>query len=140
MASAINMDRMVEAYNAIRDARTVKRHAWEKADLALEEEQLTLKRFMLNHLNNNGAKSIATDHGTVYRTEKLKPSAADWTAIWTWMQENDGMDLLERRLKTTFIKTYMDENDGAIPPGINVHREYEVSVRRANTASNSEEN
>lgn len=140
MTAAVNMDKFVEAYNAIKDARTVKRHAWEKADLALEEEQLQLKRFMLNHLNNNGAKSIATEHGTVYRSEKLKPSAADWGAIWEWMQKNDGMDLLERRLKTTFIRTYMDEHDGAIPPGINVHREYEVSVRRASTPSDSKDN
>lgn len=134
MEPAINIDRVVNAYNAIRDARTVQRHAWEKQDVALEADQNKLKVLMLELLNANGAKSIATDHGTVYRTEKIRPSAADWGAIWAWMVEHDAMDLLEKRLKTTFIKEYMEEHDGALPPGVNVHREFEVTVRRANTA------
>ena len=42
MKAAINLDRMVIAYNAIRDCRTVKRHAWEAVDpLVLLGEYLT---------------------------------------------------------------------------------------------------
>lgn len=139
MATAINLDRVVQAYNAIKDARTIRQRVWEKDDEAMKADQQTLKVMMLELLNQNGAKSIATNHGTAYRTEKLKVSAADWGAIWTWMKENDAPDLVERRLKSTFIKTYMDDNNGALPPGVNVHREYEVSVRRANGASTGED-
>lgn len=133
----INLDRVVQAYNAIRDARTVRRHAWEKEDLALEEDQHKLKVLMLGMLNDAGATSFKTESGTVYRSEKVKPSAADWGAIWEWAKANDGMDIFERRLKATFIKTYMDENGGALPPGVNVHREYEVAVRRPTGSSTS---
>lgn len=133
--ASANLDSVVQIYTTIRDARAAKRHAWEKEDAALEEDQHKLKVLMLDLLNQTGAKSIATTHGTVYRSEKIKPSAADWGAIWQWMKDNDGFDLMERRLKSTFIKTYMEENDGAIPPGVNVHREYEVSVRRPSTNS-----
>lgn len=131
----INLGRIVQVYNAIRDARTAKRHAWEAEDQKLEADMNQLKAFLLDNLNKTGAKSIATDHGTIFRTEKLRPSAADWGAIWDWMVKNDGFDLMERRLKATFIKQFMDENNGAIPPGINVHREFEVSVRRPSSAS-----
>lgn len=131
----ISMDRVVGAFNAIRDARTVARHAWEEKDAAMEADQQQLKALMLDLLNQTGAKSIATEVGTVYRTEKIKPSAADWGAIWDWAVANNGFEIVEKRLKATFIKQYMDENNGALPPGINVHREYEVSVRRPNTAS-----
>lgn len=131
-----NIDKVVEAFSAIRDARTAKRRDWEKADLALEEDQRKLKVLMLELLNATGAKSIATEHGTVYRTEKVKPSAADWKAIHDWILEDpDRFELLEKRLKSTFVKTYMEEHDGHIPPGINVHREYEISVRRAGGGS-----
>lgn len=133
----VKLDKVVQAYSAIRDARTVKRHAWEEADTALENDQNILKALMLDLLNKTGATSIKTDHGTAIRSEKLKPSAADWGAIWEWMKEHDAPDLLERRLKTTFIREYMDEHEGAIPPGINVHREYEISVRRPNSTSAS---
>ncbi len=133
MEASINLDRVVTAYNAIRDARTVARHAWEKSDLALEEDQNKLKVLMLDWLNQTGSKSIATNNGTIYRTEKIRPSAADWNVVYAWIiADPERFEALEKRLKSTFVKQYMDEHEGAIPPGINVHREFEVNVRRAN--------
>lgn len=135
MEASINLDRVVAAYSAIRDARTVARHAWEKDDLALEQDQNKLKVLMLDVLNQIGSKSIATNHGTIYRTEKIRPSAADWNVVYAWiMADPDRFEALEKRLKPTFVKQYMDENEGAIPPGINVHREFEVNVRRSTPA------
>lgn len=135
METSINLDRVVVAYNAIRDARTVKRHAWEAEDLALETDQNQLKVLMLDMLNQTGSKSIATDHGTIYRTEKLRPSAADWNVVYSWiMADPERFEALEKRLKPTFVRQYMDDNEGAIPPGINVHREFEVNVRRSNSS------
>ena len=136
MEATINLDRVVQAFNAIKDARTVKRHAWEAEDLALEQDQDKLKVLMLELLNRIGGKSIATEHGTVYRSEKLRAGAADWSAVYAWiMADPDRFELLEKRIKATFIKQFMDENEGAIPPGVNVHREFEVSVRRNSAAS-----
>lgn len=138
MEAAINLDRVVMAYNAIRDARTVQRHAYESADLLLEQDQDKLKVLMLDLLNQIGGKSIATEHGTIYRTEKVRPSAADWNIVYGWiMADPDRFELLEKRLKATFVKQFMDDNEGLIPPGVNVHREYEVAVRRANTSTAS---
>ena len=131
MTANIDLNQVVQAYSAIRDARTVKRHAWEAEDLALEEDQNKLKVLMLSTLNSIGGQSIRTEAGTIFRTEKLKPSAADWNVVYAWiMADPERFELLEKRLKPTFVKQFMEENTGAIPPGVNVHREYEVSVRR----------
>lgn len=141
MQGNINLDRVVQAYNAIRDARTAKRHSWEKEDADLESDMAQLKCLMLDLLNRNGAKSIATDNGTVYRTEKIKPSAADWSTVYAWIVDDpDRFELLEKRLKPTFVRQFMDENEGGLPPGVNVHREFEVSVRRPTGASNNKRN
>ena|GEM_PF-2197456 len=138
MEAAINIDRLVQAFNAIKDARTVRRHAWEAEDLALEQDQDKIKLVMLDTLNRLGGKSIATDHGTIYRTEKIRPSAADWNVVYDWIiADPDRFEVLEKRLKAVFVKQYMEDNAGAAPPGVNVHREYEVAVRRANTAPQS---
>lgn len=127
----IQMDALVSAYRNIGDARAAKRHAWEAEDAQLEAGQKLLKAHMLDLLNQTGSKSIATTAGTVFRTEKLKASAADWTAIYSWIvADPDRFELLEKRLKPTFVKQYMEETSGAIPPGVSVHREFEVSVRR----------
>lgn len=134
MSNDITMDRLSQAFLAIKDHRTVKRHAWEAEDLELEQQQDTLKVAMLEMLNKVGGKSIATEHGTVMRQEKLQPSAADWSAVYDWItQTPERFELLEKRLKVTFVKQFMEDNDGALPPGVSVHREYEVAVRRANS-------
>lgn len=131
--AAVNMDKLVECHQAIKDARTAKRHAWEKEDAALEADMQLLKVCMLTVLNATGTKSMACDQGTVYRREVLKPSAADWSVIWEWAKANDAMEIFEKRLKVGFIQDYMEANNGALPPGINAHRAFEVSVRRPNT-------
>lgn len=132
--TTVKLDRVVGAYNAIRDARAARRHLYDKEDALLEEDQQKLKVLMLELLNATGAKSIATEVGTVYRTEKVKASAADWKAVYDWITENpERFELLEKRIKPTFVKQFMEENEGRTPPGVNVHREFEVSVRRANT-------
>lgn len=137
VVQTVDLDRVVQAYTAIRDARSARKRVWEQEDAQLEAQQTTLRAFLLDHLNRTNTQSVRTTHGTAYRTEKLKPSAADWGAIERWIVDNDAFDLMERRLKATFIKQYMEDHDGAIPPGVNVHREFEVSVRRSNGASST---
>jgi hypothetical protein len=137
MTASINMGRVIEAHNAIRDARTARRHAWEAADALLEEDQNKLRAVLLGVLNASNANSMATDYGTVYRTERIKPSAADWSAIYAWiMQDPERFELLEKRLKVTTIKEYM-EATGTLPPGVNIHREYDIGVRRPTAPSGS---
>lgn len=138
MSASLNIEKVVQAYNAIRDARTVRRHAYEAEDVKLEADQQLLKGVLLQLLNQSGARSMTTDAGTVFKSEKIKPSAADWGVIWDWMKEHDAPDLVERRLKTTFIKDYMEANAGALPPGVNVMREFEVTVRRPTKAKDGD--
>lgn len=135
-ATPVSLAKVAQAYTAIRDARTAKRHAWEKEDEALEADQDKLKALMLQVMNESGAQSVRTDYGTIYRTQKLKPSAADWNAFYDWvMQDRDRFEAIEKRIKATFIQQYMDDNNGELPPGVNAHREYEVAVRRPNNST-----
>jgi hypothetical protein len=123
---------VVSVYATVRDKRAAKKREWEAEDAALDEDLRKLRVHMLALLNQTGAKSIATQYGTVYRTERLKPSAADWSAVYNWIvADPDRFEILEKRLKSTFVSEYMDEHDGELPPGVNAHREYDVSVRRS---------
>jgi len=129
----INLAKVAQAYTAIREHRAAKKRAFEREDEALEADQDKLKALMLQVMNAGGLQSVRTEYGTIYRTEKVKPSAADWSAVYAWIAESpERFELLERRLKSTFVKQYMDDNAGQLPPGVNAHREYEVAVRRPN--------
>lgn len=128
--AALDLSRVAKAFINIRDARTALAEKFKADDAALKTKLTTLEGVMLRHLNSQNANSISTDNGTVYRQEELTPTGSDWDALYKWIRDNDAFDALERRIKKNFIKAYMDDNDGAIPPGVSIFKEFVVRVRR----------
>lgn len=127
----MDLNKLTKAYVAIRDARGQLKKAFDAEDKALKDKQDKLEKAMLAHLNSTNTDSVRTESGTFYRQEEITPSGADWNALYRWIVENDAFDALERRIKKTFVKEYMEANEGAIPPGVNVYREYVARVRRS---------
>lgn len=124
-------DKVVRAYIAIRDKRTQLRKAYEAEDDVLKEKLHKLEVAMLRFLNDTGMESARTQEGTFYQQVDVRPMGSDWDAFYRWVRENDAFDALERRIKKGFITDYMEENDGDLPPGVSIHRERVVRVRKA---------
>lgn len=127
----MDINLLTKAHINIRAARSALSKEFDKADGELKAKQTRLEAEMLRFLQANNTDSVRTESGTFYRQEELTPSASDWDALYSWIAENDAFDALEKRIKKTFVKDYMETNDGAIPPGVSVYREYVVRVRRA---------
>lgn len=130
-APEIDLGQVTKAHINVRDARNALRKQYEASDASLKEVQVKLEGVMLDHLNRHGMDSVRTTDGTFYRQEEVTPSAGDWNALYEWIKANDAWDALERRIKKTFIKEYMDGHQGGLPPGVSVFREHVVRVRRA---------
>ena len=130
-AATIDLTRVVNAFINIRDARAKLKQEFEAKDDELKASQLKLEAVLLGHLNERSIENVRTEAGTFYRQVDIKPSCADWDALNKWVAENDAWDVYERRLKKTFVSQYMEAHEDALPPGVNVHREYVVRVRRA---------
>lgn len=126
----LDLDRIVAAHLKIRSARTALSKKFDDDDEVLEIQQKKLEAVLLNHLNATKTQTVRTESGTFFRQEEIKPSCADWDAYYKWIAENNTFEGLEKRVTKTFIKSFMDENDGALPPGISVHKEFVVRVRR----------
>jgi len=127
----MDLNKLTKAHLRIREARSKIKKEFDEQDASLKAQQEKLESIMLAHLNETNVGSVRTDSGTFYRQEEITPSGADWDAFYRWITEHDAFDALERRIKKTFIKEYMEANEGAIPPGVNVYREYVVRVRRS---------
>lgn len=130
-ADQVKLDKITETYVKIRDARSDLKKKYEAEDLALKVQLETLDSFLLGKLQELGVESVRTKHGTVYQSTSIKPSCEDWNSFYTWIAENEAFDALERRVKKSFITTYMEDNKGELPPGINVLQEYTVTIRRS---------
>lgn len=126
----MDLNKVVRAYIKLRDTLTAERREFEERERALKDRMKVLENAMLQHLNDTKVESLRTSQGTVYRTKEIIPSGSDWDAFYAWIAKNNEFEALERRIKRTFIKDYMDANDGALPPGVSVHSEFVARVRR----------
>jgi hypothetical protein len=129
-AATIDLTKVTQAVIAIRDARTKLAAEFDTKDKELVAAKDKLEAILLDHLNKQGIDSVKTEVGTFYRQVEIKPSCADWDVLNKWVAEYDAWDVYERRIKKTFVAQYMEAHEGAMPPGVNVHREYVVRVRR----------
>lgn len=127
----MDTSKMVRVYLKMREARTELKRQYEAQDSELKGKMEKLEVAMLRFLNENKIENVATPAGTFYKQEEVTPTGSDWEAFYDWVKRNDAFDALERRIKKTFVKEYMETNGGAVPPGVSVFREHVVRVRRS---------
>jgi hypothetical protein len=121
-------DKAVRAFINIRNARAEKAREWERVDAEFEEKLNRLRVYFLAHLNLTNVKASRTDAGTFFKKLKISPSAASWEVVYKFIKDNDAFDMLERRLKKKFITDYRKSHN-VLPPGVNVHEEWDVQIR-----------
>ncbi len=127
-----NTDELVEAYLSIRTQRERIAREYEAADAALKEDMSKLEAVMLDMCNAVNADSIKTKHGTVMRKLNERFFCQDWENFYKFVLDNEAPHLLERRIHQGNFKEYMKDHDNdGLPPGVNVMREFGVSVRKA---------
>lgn len=130
----MDVAKITKAYVAIRDKRAEIKKEFDVAYADLGEKLDRLSAELLRLMQAQNSDAIRTEFGTVYRQEEVKPSCSDWSALDAWEKANpdiNASDILEKRVSKKFITEYMENNDGALPPGISIYREYVARVRRS---------
>jgi len=125
-----NADKLVRVHQKISAARKKLKTEFEAADNALKEQQEVVESAMLVFLNDTKQKTAKTDNGYFYWEEKVTPSGSDWGAFFAFVRKENAFDALHKRISTTFIKEYMEAHDKALPPGVSIHRERVINVRK----------
>lgn len=123
--------KMVKAYIKIRDVRAALKREFEAQDNDLKAKMEKLDGAFLKVLEDTKVDSMKTEFGTIYRSEDVIPQAEDWAKVYAYIRENDAFEALEKRLTKKYVKEYMDEHDGELPPGVRVFRKFVVNVRRS---------
>jgi len=122
----VNLDEMVQNYTSLRDEV----NNLEDIIKARKESMKVLENLMLAECNEVGAESIRTSHGLVMKQLKERYWAGDWDAFYPLVRENP--ELLEKRIAQGNFKEFLKEHlKGEIPAGVNVQREYVITVRRS---------
>jgi hypothetical protein len=129
--SEIDTGRIIAAYLRLRDEK----HAFTRSSDAIiaeyDDKMDRLLAVLLKRMNAQGVKGLRSDMGIVIKQKDIIPTGSDWDAFYSWVAETNSFEALERRIKKTFIQNYMEENGGAIPPGVSVLRSYKAVVKKA---------
>lgn len=125
----LNVDKAVDWYVRSKALRT----ELQKLDEAIKARQHSCLNDLRAHLLETKIQSTKTESGfTVYMESQTTPIAADWDAFITWAsQQGVVADAVQRRVKAEFVKEYMDQHEGGIPPGLSVFRQKVAKVRKA---------
>ena len=130
--SEVNTDALVEAYLAIRTEREKILRDYEDKDSELKKQLSALEQELLSVCNTVNADSMRTKHGTIIRKLNERFFCSDYDSFKEFVMENRAVDLLERRIHQGNFRQFMAEHSSdGLPPGVNVMREYGVSVRKA---------
>lgn len=133
--NAVNLEELVDAYLALRGERAKLLEDYEAKDAELKKDMEALEQAMLSVCNDVNANSIKTRNGTVMRRLSERFYCTDWENFKQFVVENDAIDLVERRIHQGNIKQFLSEHEGdGLPPGVNVMREYGITVRKSSSA------
>ena len=130
--SKFNTEELVGAYIALRSERAQLKEDYEEADNRLKSDMEKLEQSMLEICNEVGADSIKTQFGTVIRRVNERFYCTDWDNFKNYVLENEAVELLERRIHQGNFREHMTQIEGqGLPPGVNVMREFGITVRKA---------
>jgi hypothetical protein len=132
----MNTDQLVETFITLRNERDRMRNEWEAKDAVIKEEMTTLEQALLAICNETNATSIKTDKGTVIRKLNERFFCTDWDNFRDYVLEHQALELLERRIHQGNFKEFIAEREKeGLPPGVNVMREFGVTVRKPTSVS-----
>jgi|TARA_R100000781_G_scaffold96635_1_gene60620 hypothetical protein len=123
-------EKMTSAYIKIRAERSALSAKFKAEDDKLVRQQDVLKRALLDYCENHGLESVRTSAGLFFRSTKTKYWTSDWEAMHKFILEHNVPEFLDKRLNTSNIKQFLEENPNTVPDGLNIDKEYVISVRK----------
>lgn len=126
----IPMDKLAAIYIKIRNRMAELTKAYDTEIEEMKDQQEKIKFALKDFMQESGLSSLKTDKGTVSLTKKTRYQTQDWDEFKKFVVENDAVDLLERRIAQGNMAQFLEENPTLLPPGLNAHTEYDVSVRK----------
>lgn len=127
----LDLEQLVTAYLSVREERERLKLEYENQDASLKNHLGVLEVAMLEICNTTKADSIKTQYGTVIKKLNERFYCNDWDNFKDFVLEHQAVELLERRIHQGNFKEFMTEHEqDGLPPGVNVMREYGITVRK----------
>jgi hypothetical protein len=129
----IQMDKLVRVYRKM-SARIQELTAeYENTVEPIKAQQEQIKLAIKDQMLALGLASVRTVEGTVVMSQKTRYFTQDWDSFKRFVLDHEAVDLLERRVSQLNMAQFLEANPGAVPPGLNSHTEYSLTVKKPTT-------
>ena len=130
-SNEVEISQIVAKYIEVRSKRESLLRDYEAIDEELKEELKQFEAQLLDACTKIGANSISTAAGTVIRNMKERFYCTDWDNFYKFIAEHNAPQLLEKRIHQSNFKEFYEPNEAdGLPPGVNVMREFGITVRK----------
>jgi hypothetical protein len=130
MADNVPVNDIVAAYRKVRAAISDAEAAHEERIKGLKDQLELLSAELLNFCNEQNLDSVRTPEGTISRRVQTRYWTTDWDSMHRFVMEHEAPFLLEKRLNSTNLKQFLEENPDAFPAGLQVDNKYVIQVRK----------
>lgn len=118
---------------ARRNIRALQKEITKEADKKiadLDKHLITIDTALLTMFKNIGADSIKTQNGLIMRGTVTKYWTSNWNALYNLIAEHRAFHLLEKRISQSSIAEFLKDNPEFLPDGLNISKEYKITVRK----------
>jgi hypothetical protein len=126
----IPVEKLVKVYLKMKSALAEKQAAFDVEEKKIKDKMAKVKAALLEHCKEHEVESVRTAEGLFYRSVATRYWTNDWESMGKFILEQEAPELLEKRLHQGNMKQFLEEHPDVLPPGLNVDREYTVTVRR----------
>jgi hypothetical protein len=128
--ASVPMDKLAKVYRKMAARIQELTQAYENEVEEIKRQQDAVKIALKDQMLVLGVSSVRTDQGTVVLSTKTRYNTQDWDSFKNFVLQHEAVDLLEKRIAQTNMATFLEENPGLVPPGLNSVSEYAISVRK----------
>jgi len=126
----IPLDKLVKIYRKIKMEIDTMTQEYDTKLESLKAQQDELKFAIKDQMKALGVTSVKSPFGTVSMMLKTRYNTQDWSSFKDFILEHSMVDLLEKRIAQTNMATFLAENPGVVPPGLNSVTEFEIRITK----------
>jgi hypothetical protein len=122
---------LIEEFIKLRDGKKAaedKMKQWLDDHYNARMEQI--EAHLMDSLNQLEADSVKTEHGTAFKRIETSVTVATPHDFQRHVIGTQQWELIDFRANKTAVKAFVEANDGALPPGVNMTQTTVLSVRR----------
>ena len=127
VVEAIPLDKLVKIHSKIK----AQMEALDRQLAELDESRTEIRLAIKDQMKALGLTSVQTSSGTVSLMKKTRYNTQDWDSFKTFILEHQVVDLLEKRIAQGNMATFLEENPGVLPPGLNSTTSFDIRVTKA---------